>query len=214
MDDLQNYNAIIIDDHILFAESLSTILDKFKIFKAIYILRTETEITRFFLQKSIMDTSGTVIFVDYYMPEINGLTIVREIRKMQKKVKVVFLSSVSNPMVLNEMLLATPDAIVNKSEGVEQVLEALRYIAVKQQYLSEVTKGILDRPEQIESPLSLREIELLNLFAIGLSVEKIAQSLHLSPLTVMTHKRNMMKKTNNKTLVGLVAYARKNGFIN
>ncbi|MBL7705794.1 MAG: response regulator transcription factor [Taibaiella sp.] len=213
MNTLQQYNAIIIDDHVLFAESLSSVLERFKIFKSIHICKTEEEVTSFFLHKSIYDQSGTLVILDYYMPGKNGLSMIKEIRMMDKKIKTLFLSSVANPMIINEMLQIRPDAIVNKTEGIEQLLEALKHIDRKEQYLSDFIRQVLENHSSVQNPLSNREIELLNLFAAGLSIEKIAETLYLSPLTVMTHKRNMMKKTKSKTVLELVAFARKNGLI-
>lgn len=213
MNTLQEANAIIIDDHSIFSESLSTILAKFKIFKSVHIFKTEEEVTKYFLHKSIYDQSETVIFIDYYMPQKNGLALIKSIRMMDKKIKVIFLSSVSNPMIINELLHANPNAIVNKTEGIEQLLEALKHIENKQQYLSAYTRQILDSQVQIDHPLSKREVELLRLFTQGRSPEEIAKELYLSPLTVRTHKRNMMKKTKSKSVLELIAFARKSGLI-
>lgn len=213
MNTLKQSNAIIFDDHSLFSESLSLVLEKFKIFNSIYTYKTEEEITQYFINRNIYDQSGTVIFIDYYLPQKNGLSLIKEIRRMDKKVKVVFLSSVSNPMVINEILQANPNAIVNKTEGIDELLEALKHIVKKQQYISHFIRDVLNNLVKIDNPLSSRETELLGFFSKGISTEEIAAKLYISPLTVVTHKRNMMKKTNSKTILELVAFARKNGLI-
>jgi DNA-binding NarL/FixJ family response regulator len=61
--------------------------------------------------------------------------------------------------------------------------------------------------------LSAREIEILKLVADGLSSKHVADKLFLSELTVNTHRRNMLKKTNQPNVAALVSYAKQNQWI-
>lgn len=62
-------------------------------------------------------------------------------------------------------------------------------------------------------PFTKREIELINLLSHGYSSKEIAEKLFISPHTVDTHRRNMLKKSGTKDSSRLVAYARENGLI-
>lgn len=62
-------------------------------------------------------------------------------------------------------------------------------------------------------PFSKREIELIKLLAEGHSSKEIAEKLFISPHTVDTHRRNMLKKSGTKDSSKLVVYARENGLI-
>jgi DNA-binding CsgD family transcriptional regulator len=57
------------------------------------------------------------------------------------------------------------------------------------------------------STLSQRELEILSLIGQGLTSRVIAQKLFLSPDTVNTHRRNILRKTGAKNILSVVAMA-------
>ena len=66
---------------------------------------------------------------------------------------------------------------------------------------------------QMQPELSLREIEVLQLLIKGLTNREIAEKLHISLTTVITHRKNIQEKTGIKSLSGLTVYAVFNGHI-
>ncbi len=64
------------------------------------------------------------------------------------------------------------------------------------------------------SILSSREIEILTLIAQGYSNKEIANNLHISINTVITHRKNITDKLDIKTIAGLTVYAIMNNYIN
>jgi DNA-binding CsgD family transcriptional regulator len=60
---------------------------------------------------------------------------------------------------------------------------------------------------------SERETEVLTLLAKGLDGREIAQKLSISEHTVISHRKNMLKKTSTKNTVELVHYAVSKGII-
>lgn len=79
-------------------------------------------------------------------------------------------------------------------------------------YLSDSDIGLSEK-ENRQKSLSAREMEVLILFAEGMSNRSIADKLFISVRTVETHKNNIMKKINIKTTVDLVKFAIKNNII-
>lgn len=61
--------------------------------------------------------------------------------------------------------------------------------------------------------LSVREQQVLELIAIELTTEQIAQNLKISIPTVESHRRNMFRKMGVKSVVGLITEAVKNKLI-
>lgn len=61
--------------------------------------------------------------------------------------------------------------------------------------------------------ISERELEILQLIAEGLTTKQIAEKLHLSFHTVMTHRKNMMSKLGLNNTAGLIVYAVKENLI-
>lgn len=61
--------------------------------------------------------------------------------------------------------------------------------------------------------ITQREKEIIQLIAEGLSNKQIASALNLSVHTVLTHRKNIMKKTNANNTAGLVLFAIKNHIV-
>jgi DNA-binding NarL/FixJ family response regulator len=75
------------------------------------------------------------------------------------------------------------------------------YSSIENFYAKEIT-GI---------QFSAREVEILTLIAKAMNNEQIAKTLNISIRTVEWHKSNIMKKTNVKSAVSLIAFARNAG---
>jgi DNA-binding CsgD family transcriptional regulator len=68
-------------------------------------------------------------------------------------------------------------------------------------------------PQELQSPLTHRELEVIRLVAQGANTGQIAAELYLSPATVRSHVRNAMAKTQAHTRAHLVARVLGDGFI-
>ncbi len=62
--------------------------------------------------------------------------------------------------------------------------------------------------------LSRREVEILILVAKGMMNKEIADQLNISLNTVITHRKNIIKKTGIKSVAGLTSYALMHNYIN
>ena len=67
--------------------------------------------------------------------------------------------------------------------------------------------------EKTEHELSIREIEVLILITKGLINKEIADKLHISLTTVISHRKNITEKLGIKSVSGLTVYAVMNGYI-
>lgn len=61
-----------------------------------------------------------------------------------------------------------------------------------------------------EPHLTPREVEILKLLTQELTSAQIAHLLSISEYTVESHRKNLLKKTNTKSVVGLVTFALRN----
>jgi len=66
---------------------------------------------------------------------------------------------------------------------------------------------------EMAKTLSAQEMNILQLLGKGLDTKAIAEKLFISPHTVDTHRRNLIKKTNCMDTTGVVAFARMTGLI-
>lgn len=79
--------------------------------------------------------------------------------------------------------------------------------------INDVWEGELLSNKTTTIDLSKRELEVANLMAEGLTAKQIAQRLHLAEETVITHRKNLLKKTGCKNAVELVAKLIRNASI-
>lgn len=82
-------------------------------------------------------------------------------------------------------------------------------------FCSKILDVILEHrmPEQEPAVLTAREKEMLKYFAMGYSAQRIADELHLSPHTVQTHRKSVIKKLRIKSPTEFVIYALDMGLI-
>jgi len=82
-------------------------------------------------------------------------------------------------------------------------------------YIKDLDKEKLRRNihKQFAGFFSLRELEIIKLIKEGLSSKMIANKIYLSPHTVKTHRRNIMKKIGGGNVTELLSFCHQNGII-
>ena len=78
-------------------------------------------------------------------------------------------------------------------------------------YGSAQSEGLLPRPQQEQ--LTPREIEVLTLIVRGFLNKQIAQQLHVALTTVISHRRNLIRKLGIRSVAGLTIYAVTKGYV-
>ncbi len=79
--------------------------------------------------------------------------------------------------------------------------------------------SLISRPRETQRQdpgdiLSPREKDVVRLLAKGLTNKEISEELFISPHTVITHRKNITRKLNIKSVAGLIVYAIINGIVN
>jgi DNA-binding NarL/FixJ family response regulator len=104
----------------------------------------------------------------------------------------------------------------------QELLSAIEAVSQGQEYFSETVSEIMLKSyvriakddekffDKKDASLTIREIEILKLFANGLSNQEIADKLFISIRTVESHKNHIMQKLDLKTSVDMVKYALRN----
>ena len=98
--------------------------------------------------------------------------------------------------------------VVRKDHGRSTVL-----LQDREEVLQEMTRASEMRKENAEVHLTSREIEIIRLIEKELSNKQIAEKLFLSERTVETHRKNIFRKTNTASVIGLVKYAYEHSLI-
>ena len=173
-------------------------------------------------------TSPDILLADLSLGDGSATELVRALRRARLKARVVIITGFSDQFAAAEALAAGVSGYVLKSQSAEEMLEAIRAVALGRQYLSPLVEARLTgrlvwgddqrlgRPESdngTASPsqginrLSRREVEIFRLVVSGCSSKEVARRLCISVKTVETHRTNMNRKLAVRTTADLVRFA-------
>ncbi len=175
-----------------------------------------------------------LVLLDVRMPDMDGITALREIKAMDNPPKVIMLTTYNSPNAVEESIAAGADGFLLKDADPSYLIEAVRSVASGNAVLSSgVTSTVLeswrktlttDSYSTSQSPISEpvrqglalltpREICIFKLVAEGLSNQEIADKLYISITTVKSHISSLLTKLHARDRVALVIIAHKTGFV-
>jgi len=126
---------------------------------------------------------------------------------------------------ISEMIKAGASGYLLKTTGKAELVDAIQKVNAGERYLSnEVSMKLIDRMLTTQAPveesqgertpsITKREQEIIKLIAQELTNEEIARKLNNSPMTIITHRKNLLRKLNVKNTAGLVRYAVQHGLV-
>ncbi len=160
-----------------------------------------------------------VIVADISMPLLNGIEAARQIRQIDRKVKIVFLTMHADVTYAAEALRAGGSAYVLKSSAGVRLVEAIREALSGRIFVSppvdrEAVLAQMERAgrgDELPSAFTPSQREVLQLIAEGRTSKQMAEVLHVSPRTIDFHRYRIMKALALSTTAELVQYAIKHG---
>lgn len=206
--------VVIADDHRIMLEGLKRLLEpEFDVVEAVEDGRE--------LLAAVTQQRFDVIVVDVSMPNMNGLEAVRQIRREDKEIKIVFLTMHANAAYATSALEAGASGYVLKSAATDELVTAIREALQGRTYITPQVAGELvqvcqdgtRRPITGAADLTHRQREILQLLAKGCAIKEIAASLDTSPKNVEYHKYRLMELLGIKTTAELVRYAVLQGLV-
>jgi DNA-binding NarL/FixJ family response regulator len=121
------------------------------------------------------------------------------------------------------MMRAGASGYLFKTTGKNELLNAIHKVYMGQKYLSpEVSNKLIDRMIGDESSkessvrhaeITPREKDIIKLIAQEMTNNEIAQKLNNSPMTIITHRKNLLRKLGLKNTAGLIRYAVEHGLV-
>jgi len=172
------------------------------------------------LFKSLEYQTIDLLVLDIVMPEMTGIEITKKIMQENPKIKILILSANDDGNTILSVIEEGAKGFLSKDTSKDEFIKALNLICSGEEYFGDsISKTIYNifvkktKKEKLNDALSNREIEIIKLFSDGMTYIEIGEKLFISPRTVETHKRNIMKKLNLATSVDLVKYAIKNNII-
>ena len=201
-------NLAIVDDHQIVIDGLKSLLHGHDHFEVVIECTQPTEMIALIEKKSI-----DILMTDVMMPGLNGAELSKLVHQKFPAVKILALSMSGQGDLVNQMIDdADISGYVLKNIGKQELIKALEKISgggiyFSEEVLLEMTRASEMKKENAEAHLTAREIEIIQLIEKELSNKQIAERLFLSERTIETHRKNIFRKTNTSSVIGLVKYA-------
>lgn len=207
---MDRISVYLVDDHQIMLDGIKALLSNDKV---IDIAGESIRCKEAFEMISICKPD--VILTDIHMPDMNGIEFSRLVKNNFPEIKIIALSMSAEEALISDMLEAGASGYLVKNIGKEELREALIRVVSGEVYFSpevaaQLSKALLNSRNRDKEPvvkLTQRELEIVRLIAKEYSNEQIANALFISERTVETHRKNIFRKTNTSSVLGLIKFA-------
>ena len=165
-----------------------------------------------------------VVLMDIAMPLLNGLEATRQVLKALPATKVLMLSAHSDDAYVKTAIESGASGFLLKQTSAHDVCRAIREVQKGNKFFSPSISQRQDRIHPLSSdgegglkkkatPLTSREMEVLQLIAEGKANKETADELGIGIKTVEKHREHIMQKLDIHDTAGLTRYAISAGII-
>ena len=196
---------LMIEDHQVVAQGISTMLNELNYVEKVEQVSEGNAGIEFLEQNPDTD----IVLLDINLPDGNGIEFCASIRQQFPEVGIIALSTFNQAGIINKMLENGADSYLLKNTSSEELIEAIEKVSSGKKYLTPEIKEILNNTSSTNSKtpvLTKREKEVLVLIAEGLTNQEIADKLFISQLTVISHRKSLLEKTESKNTAQLIKY--------
>ena len=198
----------LVDDHRIVIDGLISMLKGHNTFQFAFATTDPREVI-----EKLHEQPVDVLLTDVMMPGLNGSMLAKNVRESFPNIKILALSMSGEGDVINEMINdADISGYVLKNIGKQELIRAIEKIASGNVYFSEdvieeLKRTSMRRKQNEDAHLTDREVEIIRLIEKEYNNRQIAEALFISERTVETHRKNIFRKTNTNSVIGLVKYA-------
>lgn len=199
---------LIADDHAILRQGLTLILEKSAEMKVVANFTNGTDAKNW-----LGNNECDVAMLDIAMPGVNGIDLLRYLRKEKPKLPVLILSSYPEDQYAVRLIKAGAAGYLNKECAPEEVVSAVNSVMKGNRYISpavvEMLADELSMPEgkHPHETLTNREYQIFLQLASARTVTEIAGSLKLSVKTISTYRSRILEKMLLRNNAELMRYA-------
>ena len=199
--------VVIADDHSVVREGLASLIGRKPDMKVLGEASNGREAIELWLK-----VRPDVMLLDLRMPELDGVSVIREIRAQDEDARIVVLTTFDGDEDIYRALKAGAKAYLLKDVAREALMECIRRVYQGETFVPPPLAAKL--AERLSGDaLSAREIDVLKLIAEGKSNKEIGSKLFISEGTVKSHVKGIFAKLNVISRTEAVATATRRGLI-
>ena len=172
------------------------------------------------LLKLLKGQNTDVVIVDYNQPQYFDASVTSQIKRISPHTHILVISSDERRERIYQVLEDGVNSFLTKQCDEGEIVDAITATARGEKfYCHKILDMIIERsfPTKKEdcsaTTLTPREKEILTLVAKGKVAKEIAADLHISPHTIYTHRKNILKKLQLTSPTEMIVYALENGLI-
>ncbi len=174
--------------------------------------------------ESLRKVQPHVLLLDMYMPQsMSGADIAHYVRENYPQIAILVFTSRIDAKSVRECMALGVNGIIEKDRPIQDTLEALKQVANGEIYLSQkalrysaeaLSTGVAQQQsgEQV-TELTLREKEIIQWIAKGLTSKEVAVKLHTSHHTIEKYRKTIMQKLHFNKMTSVIQYAIKHGIV-
>lgn len=214
---MDKFNVVLVDDHLLFAEGMKSVLNAIEEVEAVSVAHNGRDLFPLLFQEQ-----PNLLLLDLNLVEENGLELIAKIKKEFSAIKIMVLTSYDDPKYVKQAFRNGVDGYMLKNAQRDDLVEGIRNVLAGEIFFG---KGVdLPNSDSIngqgrkssfeaddrfvqKNNLTKREVEILGLIGEALSNKEIAEQLFISDQTVSVHKKNLMRKLSVNSTASLVKIA-------
>lgn len=204
--------VFIVDDHPMVVAGLDSLLNQLENLEVAGSVSNAFEAIPFLKNHDV-----DVVLLDINLPDISGIDLCKKIHTKFPQIKIIGISTFSERSYISRMIKNGASGYLIKSASKEEIAEAIDTVLKDKMYLSvsmeHIAKPLTISPSGSFPTLTKREKEILKLISDGLTNNQIAEKLFISPLTVDSHRKNLLTKLNANNTAALVRVAIENELI-
>ncbi len=201
---------LLADDHFLVLDGLEVLLSTFE-----FVEKTQSALNYMELKNILEEEHFDVLLLDIHFGRHDGREIIQEIRQLMPEMKIIALTSHSDPTTIKSSVNAGFNGYLLKIDGREEIEKALRAVTNNEKYFSPKTQQVFfeTQTSKTKTELTEREKEILQLIVQEKTTKEIAGQLCVSEKTVETHRTSIMQKLEVKNIAGMVRKAIMEGLV-
>ncbi len=207
---MNKIRLVIVDDHPVVRDGLRGMLESQPDFEVVGEASDGEEAVRI-----TNKVKPEIVLMDLRMPEMDGVTALREIKASNPQVQVLVLTTYDSDADILPAIEAGASGYLLKDSSREELYTAIRATARGETVLAPaVAARLVGRMRApAEEQLSSRELEVLQLVAEGDSNSEIASHLHISQATVKSHLIHIFGKLGVSDRTAAVTVALRRGIL-
>jgi DNA-binding NarL/FixJ family response regulator len=201
-------SLVIVEDHPVVVEGLQLMFNSSGRFIVEGVAGTAKECLRL-----LRYLTPDVLLLDINLPDISGIELCKIIVDGFPAQKVIALTTYNERVFIQQMLDNGAYGYVLKNASSEEIMEGVTEVSKGNRYLCHEAENILKKTQENELMITRRECSVLKLLAEGFTNLEIADKLFISPLTVDSHRKNLIVKLQARNTASLIKIASDKGLV-